>query len=100
MKNFLMKLILLILKQVLFLIELILKTKEKEIDINNPNIEIEEKEINGKIILNGIIKKHNINKCFICDKPVNNIEENKEVYPVNVILLFVLLNVKKNIIKI
>ena len=57
------------------------KEKEKEIDINNHNIEIEEKELNGEIILNGIIKKHNINKCFICDKPVNNIEENKEVLP-------------------
>ena len=60
------------------------KEKEKEIKkemekANNNNIDINEKELNGSIIINGIIKKHSIEKCFICGKSVNNNGGYKEI---------------------
>ena len=57
------------------------KEIKKEKDNNNHNIDINEKDIKGDVILNGIIKKHNLEKCFICDKSPNNIEKNKESLP-------------------
>ena len=58
------------------------KETKKEIikDNNNHNMDIDEQKLNGDIILNGIIKKHYKDKCFICDKSVTN-EGNKEILP-------------------
>ena len=60
--------------------------KPKQIEIGEKNetknnIEINGKENNGNIIINGITKKHSSNKCFICDKEIKNNVENKEILP-------------------
>ena len=59
------------------------ETKKEEIkdNNNNHNMDINEKDLTGDIILNGIIKKHPTDKCFICGKSVNNNEGNKEILP-------------------